>query len=258
MINTVIIGAGGRMGQSLIQLLSEFPALRLHGAVDSAQSPLLGTEQGGHKLRADLPAALQGAQLAIDFSNASGAREHIEVAHAVRVPLLLGTTGLPADAISAAERAACEIPLLISANTSVGVALLADLVQRAARSLGREFHIEVIEAHHRHKLDAPSGTALLVAEAAARGRGTHYAAVRAAQPRGSAGERSDDEIGIASIRGGDVVGEHEVLFLGPGERLSLRHSATDRSIFARGALRAGQWLAGQAPGRYQMADVFGK
>jgi 4-hydroxy-tetrahydrodipicolinate reductase len=258
MINTVIVGAGGRMGQAMIQMLPEFPELRLHGAVDAARSTMLGSLLGGQVVGADLPAALRGAGLMIDFSHASGAAEHIAAAHAARVPLLLGTTGLPADAFAQAERAARDIPLLISANTSVGVALLADLVQRAASALGREYNIEVVEAHHRHKLDAPSGTALVLAEAAARGRGTTYAAVKAPQPRGSAGPRTDGEIGMASVRGGDVVGEHEVMFLGPGERISLRHSATDRALFARGALRAGQWVASQPPGRYQMADVFSK
>jgi 4-hydroxy-tetrahydrodipicolinate reductase len=258
MIQTVIVGAGGRMGQTMIQLLPEFPQLLLHGAVDFARSPMLGTTLGGRVIGTDLPAALKGAGLMIDFSHASGALAHIAAAQAARVPLLLGTTGLPAEALAAADLAARDIPVLIAANTSIGVALLVELVQRAAAALGREFNIEVTEAHHRHKLDAPSGTALVLAQAAARGRGTTYAAAQAAQPRGSAGPRSDSEIGMASIRGGDVVGEHEVLFLGPGERISLRHSATDRSIFARGALRAGQWLAVQPAGRYQSADVFSK
>jgi len=256
MINTVIVGAGGRMGQAMIGLLPEFPGLALHGAIDSASSPMLGAALGGRTVGSDLDAALVGAGLMIDFSHASGARAHIEAAHAARVPLLLGTTGLPAEALAAAERAARDIPVLVSANTSVGVAVLVDLVQRASAALGRDFHIEIVEAHHRHKQDAPSGTALVLAEAAARGRGTTYDRAAAAQPRGSRGARTDEEIGMASLRGGDVVGEHEVLFLGQGERLSLKHSATDRGIFARGALRAGQWVAGQRPGRYQMADVF--
>jgi 4-hydroxy-tetrahydrodipicolinate reductase len=253
MINTVIVGAGGRMGQALIQLLSEFPTLRLHGAVDAPTSPAIGSRCGSVTVTAELAAALHGATLMIDFSRAAAALEHLQAAHAARVPVLLGTTGLPPDAATFAARAARDIALLVSANTSVGVALLAELVQRAASVLGREFNIEITEAHHRHKLDAPSGTALVLAESAARGRGGHYAEAAA---RGSAGARTEQEIGIASIRGGDVVGEHEVLFLGPGERVSLKHSATDRTIFARGALRAGAWLAGQGPGLYQMSDVF--
>jgi 4-hydroxy-tetrahydrodipicolinate reductase len=135
--------------------------------------------------------------------------------------------------------------------------LLAELVQRAATALGSEFNIEIVETHHRHKLDAPSGTALTLAEVAAGARHTTVAASRSPLPRGSEGPRRDAEIGIAALRGGDVVGEHEVQFLGPGERLVLRHSATDRAIFARGALQAGRWLAAQGPGQYRMADVFG-
>jgi 4-hydroxy-tetrahydrodipicolinate reductase len=240
----------------MIELLPEFPALRLHAAVDAASSPAVGQSVGGTTISSDFDAALRGAQLVIDFSHPAAADAHIESARAARVPLFLGTTGLSNGTRERAVQAARDIPVLIAANTSVGVALLADLVRRAAAALGPEFNIEITDVHHRHKLDAPSGTALVLAEAAAQARGTHYAVVQAAQPRGSAGPRSDAEIGIASLRGGDVVGDHEVLFLGPGERLVLKHSATDRSIFARGALRAALWLATRPAGGYQMSDVF--
>jgi 4-hydroxy-tetrahydrodipicolinate reductase len=264
MINTVITGASGRMGQSLVRLLAESQALRLHAAVDAPGSGSIGNDAGklagiepnGIIVAAELAPALPGAQLLIDFSVAGATTEHVRSAQAAKVAMLIGTTGLSAGTLSAIEAAARDIAILPASNTSLSVALLALLVERAAGALGPEFNIEILEAHHKYKLDAPSGTALTLAEAAARGRGTTYAASRVSADRSSTGTRSDATIGIASIRGGDVVGDHEVAFLGPGERVVLRHSATDRVIFARGALKAGQWLSGKPAGRYQMADVF--
>jgi 4-hydroxy-tetrahydrodipicolinate reductase len=263
-ISTVIVGATGRMGRSLLQLLPEFPVLRLSAAVGSAGSPQLGQDAGtyaGHDacgvhISADLPAALRGAGLVIDFSHAAAAPSHVRAAAEAGVPMLLGTTGLAPEMQGLLQQAAARIPLLVAANTSLGVNLLLQLVERTARALGPEFNIEILEEHHRHKLDAPSGTALALGAAAARGRGLSLEQASAPQPRGSAGPRRPEEIGFAVLRGGDVVGEHEVRFLGSGERLTLAHSATDRAIFARGALRAGQWLAGQPPGRHQMQNVF--
>ncbi len=264
MIKTVITGASGRMGRALIGLLAQSSELQLHAAVVSATSPAIGSDAGqlagiepnGIIVGHSLAAALRDAQLLIDFSVASVTAAHVRAARDARVPMLIGTTGLDADVQSEINLAAQAIAVLPSSNTSMGVALLVELVQQAARALSPEFNIEVTEAHHKHKLDAPSGTALTLAEAAARGRGVDLAAVRSPLVRGSAGPRRDSEIGISSIRGGDVVGDHEVAFLGTGERLILRHSATDRAIFAKGALRAGVWLAAQRPGRYQMTDIF--
>jgi 4-hydroxy-tetrahydrodipicolinate reductase len=263
-ISTVIVGATGRMGLSLLRLLPEFPTLRLSAALSSAGSRHLGQDAGayagleacGVRISADLPAALRGAGLVIDFSNAMAAAANVRAAAEARVPMLLGTTGLAPEMHGLLQQAAARIPLLVAANTSLGVNLLLQLVERAAQALGTEFNIEILEAHHRHKLDAPSGTALALGSAAARGRGLSLEQTTAPQPRGSAGTRRPEEIGFAVLRGGDVVGEHEVRFLGNGERLTLAHSATDRAIFARGALQAGQWLAGQPPGRHQMQDIF--
>ena len=263
MIRTVIAGASGRMGRALIRLLPEIPELHLHAACVSPGSAQLGQDAGrlaggaeaGVALRADLAAALQGAQLLIDFSRASSTVAHVEAARAARVPLLLGTTGWQADAEAAMQRAAHDIPLLQAANTSIGVTLLAELVKRAAAALGAEYDIEIVETHHRAKQDAPSGTALLLGQAAAVGRDGTLAALRAPLDRDGEARRPG-QIGIASLRGGDVVGEHAVQFLGPGERVVLQHSATDRALFARGALRAGRWLADQPPGRYHMADFL--
>jgi 4-hydroxy-tetrahydrodipicolinate reductase len=259
LIRTVIVGAGGRMGRSLIALLPESAELALHAAVVPAGSSLAGREvDGAPGLRyvPGLAAALPGAQLAIDFSSAGAALDHVGACAAAGVPLLLGTTGVGHEIDAAAARAATRIPLLVAANTSVGVGLLEELVRRAAATLVEGFDIEIVEAHHRHKVDAPSGTALSLAAAAAAGRGHDVAGHAVYARQGAVGPRAAGQIGFAIVRGGDVVGEHEVLFLGAGERLSLKHTATDRSIFARGALHAGRWLARRAPGRYEMRDVL--
>ena len=248
-IGLAIIGAGGRMGGSLLRLLPGFPDLRLQAALESPGYPGLGADSGlnagiaanGVPLGADLAAGLRGAGLAIAFSAAGAAPEQLRACAAAGVPLLLGTTGVGPELGPEVQRAAARIPVLVSANTSLAVTLLQELVRQAAAALPAEFDIQIVETHHPDKRDAPSGTALSLGAAAGVGRAGH------GRP-----------VGYASLRGGDVVGEHEVHFLGLGERLRLAHSATDRSVFARGALRAGSWLARQAPGSYRMADVFGE
>ncbi|MDE2260968.1 MAG: 4-hydroxy-tetrahydrodipicolinate reductase [Gammaproteobacteria bacterium] len=260
----VIVGASGRMGQALVRMACEFPALRITGVVASAGSASLGRDAGvlagieplGVELTSDLPAALAQADVAIDFSQPRATRANIAACRAAGKPLLIGTTGFGAE-VSEAEldAAAGDIPLLIAPNTSLGVALLAELVRRAARTLPREFDVEIIEAHHRMKRDAPSGTALALARAAGEGRGIGPAQAVSAASAVRSGQRPQGEIGFAVIRGGDIVGEHTVLFAGPGEELRLSHRAGDRAIFARGALRAAQWLLSQPPGRYGMRDI---
>jgi 4-hydroxy-tetrahydrodipicolinate reductase len=246
------------MGRNLIARLGEFPELALHAAVEPSGSRLVGLEvEGAPAVRytSALQEALSDAQLAIDFSAAHAVLEHISACAEARVPLLLGTTGIGSEVIAAAGRAATKIPLLIASNTSIGVTLLAELVRRAAAVLPTTYDIEIIEAHHRHKVDAPSGTALTLGEAAAAGRGGDLQSHAVYGREGVVGPRVSGQIGFAVVRGGDVVGEHEVHFLGEGERVVLKHTATDRSIFARGALQAGRWLARQPPGRYEMADI---
>jgi 4-hydroxy-tetrahydrodipicolinate reductase len=258
-IRTVLVGATGRMGHEVLRVLREYPALTLTGAVASTWNVALGEDAGlsaglgaiGVPITADLPPLLGSAQLAIDFSTAEAASSHLAACAHARVPLLLGTTGLAPELEGALASAAAAIPLLAAPNTSLGIAVLIELVRQAATALPAGYDIEIVETHHRHKRDAPSGTALALGAAAARARGVEFT-----PPPGSPGPRSDGQVGFASVRGGDAVGEHTVLFLGQGERLSLQHSATDRAVFARGALRAGQWLAAQPPGRYRMSDVF--
>ncbi len=247
------------MGRTLIALLPQYPRLALHAAIVEPGSPLSGTAADpAARVRrgTDLAAALGGARLVIDFSSAAASVAHVQACAAAGVALLLGTTGAGAALEPVAAQAASRIALLVASNTSVAVALLAELVRRAAATLPQGFDIEIVEAHHRHKVDAPSGTALTLGEAAAGGRGQVLGGSAEYARHGAAGPRAAGAIGFAVVRGGDVVGEHEVRFLGAGEQLSLKHTATDRSIFARGALAAGQWLADQPPGRYSMGDFL--
>jgi 4-hydroxy-tetrahydrodipicolinate reductase len=263
-LRVALLGATGRMGASLLRCLPEFEGLQLVAAVGRAGSPHLGQDAAiaaglppcGTRLTADLAAALDAADVVIDFSTVAATAAHLHACLVAQRPLVLGTTGLTDTLQAELVRAAGRIPLLVAANTSLGVALLAELVQRAAAALPESFDIEILEAHHRAKVDAPSGTALLLGAAAARGRGGRPDTVPVVHGPGSPGPRPPGQLGYASVRGGDVVGEHEVLFLGAGERLSLGHVATDRSVFARGALSAAEWLARQPPGRYQMRDLF--
>lgn len=260
----VIVGVSGRMGQALVRVAGEFPQVRITGAVASAGSASLGRDTAvlagmapmGLEVTSDLPAALAAADVAIDFSQPYATRANIAACRAARKPLVLGTTGFASELTQAElDAAAGEIPLLIAPNTSLGVALLTELVRRAARTLPAEFDIEVIEAHHRMKRDAPSGTALALARAAGEARGLAPSEALSGASGGRVGPRREGEIGFAVVRGGDIVGEHAVLFAGLGEELRLTHRAGDRAIFARGALRAALWLLGKPPGRYGMSDI---
>jgi 4-hydroxy-tetrahydrodipicolinate reductase len=261
-LNTVIIGAAGRMGRALIRAASEIPGeLRVCGAVASTTSASLGKDAGelagigrlDVRVTDDLAAALARAEVVIDFSQPHATRSNVMVCRAARKPLLIGTTGYPAELTSAFDEAAKEIPLLVAPNTSIGVTLLLELTRMAAKALPADFDVEIVEAHHRMKKDAPSGTALALGKAAAEGRETVPAAILTDR----AGERRRGDIGYAVIRGGDIVGDHTVLFAGPGEQITLGHRATDRAIFARGAVRAALWLAAQPAGRYIMRDFLG-
>jgi 4-hydroxy-tetrahydrodipicolinate reductase len=265
MIRWVVVGAGGRMGRQLVACARAREALSLVGAVDRPDSPVVGQDVGelagigraGLVVGDSLAECLRQsrAQVVVDFSEAAAAAANIETCAANHAAIVLGTTGLPPDVEGSAARAAQRIPVLIAANTSLGVTLLAMLAREVARALPEDFDIEIVEAHHRHKKDAPSGTALALGRAVAEGRGRRFEDV-AVPSRGGRTERRPGEIGFAVVRGGDIVGDHTVLFAGDSERLTLCHQATDRAVFARGALRAAEWLAGQAPGRYTMSDVL--
>ena len=195
--------------------------------------------------------------VAVDFSSPDALTTNLSAAEAAGIPILVGTTGLEADHFAAIEAAAKSIPVLQTGNTSLGVTLLAALVREAAAKLGPDWDIEVLEMHHRHKVDAPSGTAKLLGEAAAAGRGVDLAANREAGRDGHTGARQEGAIGFAALRGGTVAGEHSVILAGAQERLVLSHSAEDRMIFARGAVKGASWLVGREAGRYAMEDVLG-
>jgi len=262
----VIVGVTGRMGRALVRTAAEFAELAITGAVASPHSAGLGRDAGepagqrlGVAVSADLPAALARADVVIDFSQPQATGATLAACRVAGKPLLIGTTGFTPQVTEAElEAASRDIALLVAPNTSLGVTLLIELVRTAARALPPQFDIEILERHHRMKRDAPSGTALALARGAAEGRG--LAPAEATRNVGSArtGPRREAEIGFAVLRGGDVVGEHEVWFAGPGERLALSHHATDRAIFARGALRAALWLACQPAGRYGMRDILFK
>ena len=265
LVRVAVIGVTGRMGQALLRAAPSFAQVIITGAVASPQSLALGRDAGSIAglgasnliVTSDMAAALEQADVAIDFSDAAATAATLAACHAARKPLLIGTTGIDAALEPAMSAAARDIALLSAANTSIAVAVLTELVRESARALPASFDIDVIETHHRTKKDAPSGTALHLGRAAAQARGLPLPAAGAPAPSGVAGGRPEGQIGMSSIRAGDVVGEHTVLFTGPGEQLALTHRAFDRAIFARGALTAALWLVAQPPGRYGMRDFIG-
>ena len=259
-----LVGATGRMGQAIVRAGVADQSQALVAAVASAGSKSAGRDVGevaaiaplGIRVLEDLPPDLARAQVVIDFSRPELSLRALDVCRAARVPIVIGTTGHGAEFEARVSAAARDIAVLVAPNTSVGVAVALELVRIAAQALPAGFDIEIVEAHHKHKLDAPSGTALALAQSAAKARGLDPSADVVAGREGQ-GARREAEIGIASIRAGDVVGTHTVWFAGPGERLMVTHEATDRSIFARGAIRAAAWVAAQKPGQYSMANVLG-
>ncbi|MHA6721560.1 4-hydroxy-tetrahydrodipicolinate reductase [Sphingomonas sp. RS2018] len=236
-----IYGSHGRMGQAIAAELAGTGA-RHAGGADSTDDPA--------------PLAVI-ADVLVDFSTASAVEAHIAAARAARTPIVIGTTGLTERHHALIDDAAQDIAVLQTGNTSLGVTLLAQLVREAAARLDVDWDIEVVEMHHRHKLDAPSGTALLLGAAAAEGRGVTLADNAVYDRAGVTGARSEGTIGFAALRGGSVVGDHSVVLAGEGERIELVHRADSRTIFARGAIRAALWLAQQPPGRYAMREVLG-
>jgi 4-hydroxy-tetrahydrodipicolinate reductase len=257
-----LFGSTGRMGQSILQVLRQSPSWRLGAAVASAGSPRLGRDAAsdgeplGVPVGCDARQALDGATVAMDFSLAAAVGAHAQACAAAGVPLLVGATGLDSATHQALGLAARRIAVLVAPNTSVGVGVLSELAASAARRLGPDFDVEILDAHHRDKRDAPSGTALALGEVIAAARGQTLAAAAVPDRQHAAGARAPGSIGFAVVRAGDIVGEHTVIFAAAGERLEITHRATDRLTFARGALRAAEWLTGQAAGLYRMENVL--
>jgi 4-hydroxy-tetrahydrodipicolinate reductase len=259
-VKLAIIGATGRMGLSVSRLANDLGALVV-GAATSPTSDHVGRDIGeisgigtaGVVVSGDLASALLGADVAIDFSRPEALKALLPLAVRAKVAVVSGTTGLDASCEEALETASRSIPVLSASNTSLGVLVLAELATQAVRQLGRDFDVEIVETHHRAKVDAPSGTAKRLADAVREARqGLSSIMGRS----GEVGPRSDEEIGVFAVRGGDVIGDHTVHLLGPGERIELTHRATSRDVFARGALRAARFLVGKPAGRYTMNDVL--
>ena len=262
----VVVGAGGRMGQTLIRTIHEMEGVKLAGAVERAGSPALGRDAGelaglgplGILITDDPLTAFAKADGVLDFTTPAASVEFAGYAAQARIVHVIGTTGFSAEDDAKIAAAARHATIVISGNMSLGVNLLATLVKQAAKALGADdFDIEVLEMHHRYKVDAPSGTALLLGRAAAEGREINLDDSSVRVRDGHTGPRETGSIGFATLRGGSVVGEHSVILAGTGERIVLSHQAEDRSIFARGAVKAALWARGKKPGAYSMLDVLG-
>lgn len=260
-----IVGGSGRMGQMLIREVLGNKAATLSGATERPGSAAIGRDLGtligadpvGVAITDDPAALFANSDAVIDFTAPAATVSHAALAAQHGTALIVGTTGLSPDDHAKLKDAAAKAPLVVAANFSLGVTLLAGLVRKVAATLGDDWDIEIVEMHHRHKVDAPSGTALALGQAAASGRGVNLADVKDAVRDGHTGARTAGDIGFATLRGGDVVGDHTVIFATEAERLELSHKAGSRAIFARGAVRAALWAAGKAPGIYSMDDVLG-
>jgi len=261
----IIAGAGGRMGRTLIHAIGATKGVTLAGAVEAADSAVIGRDAGelaglgpnGVKVASDVAPLLKAADGVIEFSTPAATLVLAELCASAGIVHVIGTTGHSAEQEAAIVMAAGRVPIVKSGNMSLGVNVLAALVKRVAQTLDDAYDIEILEMHHNKKVDAPSGTALMLGNAAAAGRGIDLAQHSLRGRDGLTGTRTPGAIGFASLRGGTVVGDHTAIFAGPAERIELTHRAEDRMIFARGALHAALWARGKTPGLYSMADVLG-
>jgi 4-hydroxy-tetrahydrodipicolinate reductase len=264
MIRAVVTGAAGRMGTQIVRLVRATEGMAVCGAVERP-GPAVGQDAGalaglgpiGVAVVDDLARALPGADVVVDFTSHEASARHAEVCAGRGVPLVIGSTGFTPEAKARVAAAARRVPIVLSPNMSVGVNVLFELVRQAAGVLGDGYDVEIVELHHKKKRDAPSGTAVRLGEVAAEALGRDPKDALAYARHGILGERPPWQIGVQTLRGGDVVGEHTVFFCGEGERIELTHRATSREQFARGAVRAARWIAGRPAGLYDMADVLG-
>lgn len=260
-----VMGCAGRMGRMLVQEIHAAEGCTLAGGTEPAGSPFLGSDPAllaglpasGLTITDDVAAVFAAADAVIDFTSPAATVAHARLAAETGTALVIGTTGLSAEQTAAITAAAAATAIMMAPNMSVGVNLLFALTQQVAATLGLDYDIEIVEMHHRHKVDAPSGTALGLGRAAAKGRGVDLDAVKETVRDGVTGAREAGKIGFATLRGGDVVGDHTVIFAADGERVELTHKASNRGVFAKGAVRAARWTEGRAPGLYSMMDVLG-
>jgi 4-hydroxy-tetrahydrodipicolinate reductase len=264
-LRVALPGAAGKMGRAIVRVIADTPGLKLAAAVERPGHVELGQDAGvlagvgplNVELTDSLDAALASADVLIDFTAPAATAATAARAGEAAVAMVIGTTGLAADHLGAIERAAALIPIVRSPNMSVGVNVLWNLLAAAARALGPAYDVEIVELHHRQKRDAPSGTAMKMAEVLASALGRDLRDIASYGRHGDVGPRPPEQLGVMTVRGGDVIGDHTAYFLGLGDRLEITHRASSRDTFARGAIRAAQWLAGKAPGLYDMQDVLG-
>jgi len=265
MINVLVTGAAGRMGKQIISLLLEEDGIEVVGATEIDGHPSVGNDVGeiigkgkiGVLVSDNLDKAASRADVVVDFTHPNSTLDAASYASSKGKPMVIGTTGFNPDEKVRLEKLATGFPCVISPNMSIGVNVMFEITKKLAELLGNEFDIEVIEAHHRHKKDSPSGTAMRLGEIIAESTGRNFSNVAKFERHGHVGERGLNEIGIQAIRGGDIIGEHSVWFCGNGERVELTHRATNRDNFARGAIRALRWIIGKPPGVYTMRNVLG-
>ncbi len=258
-----VAGASGRMGQMLIEAITQSPDCRLVGALDRPDSPSIGQDAAAFlgrpsqvAITSEVAAGLASAQVLIDFTRPEGSMAHLAQCRAMGVNMVIGTTGFTDEQKAQIRAAAQDIAIVMAPNMSVGVNVTLKLLQLAAKALSTGYDIEIIEAHHRHKVDAPSGTALKMGEVVAQALGRDLKDCAVYAREGVTGERDPSSIGFATIRGGDIVGDHTVLFAGTGERIEISHKSSSRATYAQGSLRAVRFLATQKPGLYDMFDVL--
>ena len=263
MLNIAIAGSSGRMGRALLEALAQAPDMRLGIALERAGSPFVGKDAGelfgahcGVSIGEDT-ATLKGCHALIDFTRPEATLDHLKICRELGVNIVIGTTGFTPEQKELIADAGRDIGVVFAPNMSVGVNLSLKLLDMAARVLNEGYDIEIVEAHHRHKVDAPSGTALRMGEVVANALGRNLAECAVYGREGVTGERSPSTIGFATVRGGDIVGDHTVLFAGTGERIEITHKASSRATFALGALRAARFLAQRGKGLYDMQDVLG-
>lgn len=263
-VRLAIAGASGRMGRALLEAGAADPATAIAAALDVAGSLQAGHDAGelvagarGVRIGTEVAAAVAAADVLIDFTRPAGTAAHLAACRAAGKAIVIGTTGFEAEGLEAIRAAAREIPVVFAPNFAIGMLVTFKLVDLAARALGPDFDVEVFEVHHKLKVDAPSGTALKLGEVAAAARGTSLAKDAVFARHGATGERKAGTIGFSAVRGGDIVGDHTVFFAGTGERIEITHRSSSRANYAQGAIRAAKWLAGRAPGLYDMDDVLG-